>query len=447
MGIIRKCYGNALVVKAAASRRGVAYAKPGKRESMRDRRVRRLVRFAAKTVPFYRDLFSDLGIRPGDIRRAADLAHIPVLEKSTVSDNPDRFRSESHHGRRALCFKTSGSTGLPLDIYHDRRSVLENIAYSEPERAVITGFLGRGHGYRSLRINRASSTLGEVQDFCANNTLIPGKPERLRLDVTLQPDQVIARIRELKPDVLGGYGAYLELFFRYVHEHGIELPLPRLVSYGAEGMTLPGRTLITETFGIPVVASYNAVEAFKIGFQCGHGADYHLHEDLCHVRIVDDGCHDVPEGRPGTVVMTNLVNRGTVLLNYRLGDVAALSSAPCSCGRTLKRLTGLEGRVLDAIILPGGNFVHAGAVWSVLSKGSGVLRYQLIQQDINRFEVKLVTIDEDAFNRFRAQVVPELREMFGPEARIDVDRLDELPPGASGKFRPIMSKCVRGAAA
>ena len=45
------------------------------------------------------------------------------------------------------------------------------------------------------------------------------------------------------------------------------------------------------------------------------------------------------------MVISNLVNRGAVLLNYRLGDVASLSTGKCSCGRILLMLSELEGRV------------------------------------------------------------------------------------------------------
>jgi len=284
-----------------------------------------------------------------------------------------------------------------------------------------------------------------VQAFCAANTLIPGKPQRHRVDVTAQPGEVIERVRELRPEILGGYGAYLELLFRYLQANDIEMPLPRLISYGAEGMTLSGRRLITEKFGIPVVANYSAVECFKIGFQCGRGPHYHIHEDLCHLRIVGRDGRDQAPGGVGNVVVTNLVNRGMVLLNYRLGDVAALGDRDCACGRTLVCMTGLQGRKLDAIVMPGGSFIHAGAVWSVLARSSGVVRYQLIQQALDRFEVKLVTVDGEAYERFKTEAVPELQALFGPSAQISVTRHEQILPGSSGKFRPIMSKCRRDA--
>ena len=96
-----------------------------------------------------------------------------------------------------------------------------------------------------------------------------------------------------------------------------------------------GREFIEGTFGIPVFSRYNAMEAFKIGFFCEQRSGFHIHDDLCHVRIVGDDGQTLPPGQQGQVVISNLVNRATVLLNYRLGDVASISTARCACGACL----------------------------------------------------------------------------------------------------------------
>ena len=63
-------------------------------------------------------------------------------------------------------------------------------------------------------------------------------------------------------------------------------------------------------------------------------------------------------GEQGEVVISNLVNGASVLLNYPVGDVAAMSTAPCPCGRTFRSLSELEGRVEDILPLADGRFVH-----------------------------------------------------------------------------------------
>lgn len=48
------------------------------------------------------------------------------------------------------------------------------------------------------------------------------------------------------------------------------------------------------------------------------------------------------EAQKGEMMISNPVNQGTVLLNYRLGDIATLSRQRCSCGRSLPLQTDCE---------------------------------------------------------------------------------------------------------
>jgi phenylacetate-CoA ligase len=91
----------------------------------------------------------------------------------------------------------------------------------------------------------------------------------------------------------------------------------------------------------------NEMGAFS--FECERRSGFHLNTDACHVRIADEDGETVPDGVAGEVVISNLVNRATVILNYRTGDRAVMSSEPCSCGRTLPLLQELQGRVCDTI--------------------------------------------------------------------------------------------------
>jgi phenylacetate-CoA ligase len=441
--LLRKIYGNSIVLATAFRRRGIAYGDREKIERLRDRRVRKLVSYAASSVPYYREWFREHGVNPNEIRTATDLTQLPVLEKATVIRNPEQFRSESRRGLGAIEFNTSGSTGSPLTFYHDRRSILANMAFGEPGRSVKTDLIGRQFGYRTLGISRSASTISKVRAFCSDHTLVPMRPRSKRLNITDPPEKVIETIRQLKPAIISGYGSYLELLFTYIHERNIEIPLPQLVRYSADGMTGPGRKLINEQFGLPVAASYSAVECFRIGFQCGQGPAYHLHEDLCHVRIAGEGGETLPTGEKGSVIINNLVNRGTVLLNYKLGDIASLSDEPCACGRTLRLLADLEGRAEDMLTLADGRFLHPRAIWAVLRNTEGLLRYQLVQHEPERFELKLMTSDEDAYTRIMKQVSLELQSLLGDTALVEIRRHETLLPERSGKFRPVISKCSR----
>src|SRR5262245_36559979 len=102
--------------------------------------------------------------------------------------------------------------------------------------------------------------------------------------------------------------------------------------------------------------------------------------------------------------------------------MATLSPMSCSCGRTFRLLSELEGRVEDILPLPGGRFVHPRAVWQVLKDARDILQYQLVQHQPQRFELSLVTADEPAFQRALEHTLPALERLLGPGALIEANR-------------------------
>lgn len=222
---------------------------------------------------------------------------------------------------------------------------------------------------------------------------------------------------------------------------GIRMHLPRILIYDGDSMSEEGRSFIEKRFGVPVLSIYSAVEAFMIGFSCEERRGFHLHEDLCHVKIVSTSGERVTDGEKGEVVISNLINRGTVLLNYRLEDIASMSSRRCHCGRNLSLLSELDGRREDILFLPDGRFIHPRAVWSVIKKRNEVVRYQLIQHEPDRFELRLVTRDIETYQSIIRDIVNDLRGLLGKSAVIESEYYDELRPQHGGKFRPVQSLC------
>jgi phenylacetate-CoA ligase len=331
-----------------------------------------------------------------------------------------------------------------MTIYHDPMSVAANLAYCEPEKEVVRQFFGRGRAVRQISIYYPGSSVLQIWDVYRRITFIPPPAEHLVLSVADPLDKVIAALNAFRPDLLIGYGSYLEGLFRMAHARQITLHPPRLVMYGADMMTEPGRRLIEEQFGIPVYSRYRAVESFQIGFTCEKGQGFHIRSDLCDLKLVDAQGRRVPAGQPGEIVISNLVNRGTVLLNYRLGDVGVMSGEACGCGRTLPVLTGLLGRAEDALALADGRIIDPRLVWNIFKDRPEIIRYQLIQHEPARFALNLVTTDRDAYDRNCPVVVEDLRRLLGP-VQIEPSFHTSLETSASGKFRPVVSHCRTGA--
>jgi phenylacetate-coenzyme A ligase PaaK-like adenylate-forming protein len=104
IALARRAAGNAYVLARARGQRSLPYAPRHYIERIRDARVRRMVRYAAATVPFYRDAFREAGLDPRDIRTARDLERLPLVEKDDLRRDPERFVSTSRAGRRSLFF-------------------------------------------------------------------------------------------------------------------------------------------------------------------------------------------------------------------------------------------------------------------------------------------------------------------------------------------------------
>ena len=90
---------------------------PDEMRALQDHLLRTMTRYAVTHVPYWRTLFRDLGLQPGDIRTAADLRKLPVLEKQTIRADPRAFHSDAYSGSREVeRFRTSGTTGEALEV-------------------------------------------------------------------------------------------------------------------------------------------------------------------------------------------------------------------------------------------------------------------------------------------------------------------------------------------
>ena len=77
--------------------------------------LRRMLRHAGDTVPYYRDLAID------HVRTTADLAKLPILTKAAIREHGAELHSIVP--QPSIIKKTSGSTGVPLRIRLDEQGL------------------------------------------------------------------------------------------------------------------------------------------------------------------------------------------------------------------------------------------------------------------------------------------------------------------------------------
>jgi phenylacetate-CoA ligase len=407
-------------------------------EADQRRRLANTVSHAYRHVPYYRKSMARLGLAPGDIATADDLARLPLLRREDVQRDPERFVSGGQPIERYSRKQTGGSTGEPLTVYYDSFSLIQAAAHHQRAGSLHRRMVRRQFGFRMLVIgHQANETRRPVEETLARVRKLAGGEVR-RASILEPVERTLEVIDSFHPHVVFSHGSYLEAIFVHLRRSGRQSHLPRLVLYGGDAMSTGARTLISDEFGIPVLSMYGAYEALSLGFECDAHLGFHLNVDLYPVRIIDDAGRELPDGESGEVVISNLVNRGTMLLNYRLGDVARKLPARCPCGRSLPLLSFLEGRLDDWVMTAGGERMHPQGIRTLFSDEEEVRRYQVVQRSPRQFDVTLMEAPGCDRKRLAARLAAKFSGRLGEGTRIEVSFVDTLPHTARGKIRTVI---------
>jgi len=396
-----------------------------------ERNIRRMVIHAYATVPFYTEAMKRLGLTPDDIRTEDDLATLPIVEKGALQRDPEYFLSRAVRREDCLALRSSGSSGVPKTIWHDPAAIFQNAAHGERDRAAIMKKIGRWTGYReTVIVAPIDSSQLAVQSFVRSNAVFPSRlrVQRQYLYLSDSPEENLRAMNEFRPDLLYAYGSYVEMLYRRYSRGGLAWHFPKAILFSSDRLSPPIRSLITKELGIPVFSVYGAAEVLKIGFECDEQTGYHVNSDLYPVRV-----------EAGQVVVSNLVNRATVLLNYRLGDLANWVGCPCPCGLALPLLSPPVGRIDDVIELGNGSVVHPSALREICLQHSHILQYQIRQVAASRFVVSLIAGQEADRPNLESAIRAGFQRRFGDGVTAEVRCVQELDRNPSGKTPTVIS--------
>lgn len=442
--LFKKLFWNSFTLWHARHEAALPFWSREKLERLQNRRVRSIVDYAYATVPFYREEMDKAGLHPLDFRNADDLSMLPLISGDNLADAPDRFLSHPGTDGRSLMLDTSGTSGRSKFIRHDHAELFLMMAYGHRYREVLAHFLGARIGYRELIVCPRWSASIILRDFYEAHSWIPTGMDFKR--ALIRPEgrveDNLETINSFRPDLIRGYGSYIGFLFKEAHSRGIPLHRPKAVFYGADRMADHDRNLIENHYGIPVLSSYQSSEFLRIAYQCEKRQGFHINVDHVAVRVVDGkGCAAGP-GQRGEIVVSNLVNRATVLLNYKLGDIVTLETGVCPCGRTLPLLGQIDGRARELILLPGGNVVHALVLLDEILPVPGVVQAQIRQHDVGRFSILVVCASGKEWPELKETLEGVIDSFFEIPVEKQIEKVDCIPLDAGGKTRSFISECA-----
>jgi phenylacetate-CoA ligase len=409
-------------------------------ERAQRRKIRAMVHHAHTHVPYYRETMRRLGLGPDDIRSAADLGRLPLIEREQLQRDPLYFVSDKEPLERYLKLQTGGSSGAPITVMRSPARPNE-VGHHERFHAVERKLTGKRWGARLLDIASPLSPAATIRRRFRKRLMPPSflAMERLELSLLDPPSKALAVMNEFRPDLILSYGSYLEALFQHACHSGGDFHRPSLVVYHSDSLPEPSRRMIQDDLGVEVLTYYSAVEGPAIGFECEQHRGFHLNCDLHPVRIVGADGEEVPDGESGEVVVSNLVNSATVLLNYRIGDVASKLPGGCPCGRSLPMMSFLEGRVGDWVPVRSGERIHPQAVRVQFTQEEEVWRYQVVQRSLSHFSISLVASPACDRGRLEARLAAKFAELFGDGTTIDVAFVDSIARTPRGKVRTVIA--------
>ncbi len=377
-------------------------------EGLREAQDKKLAKIlaAARKTPFYASR-----IHPTSI-----LSEMPVTTKNDIRSTQDFLTTSSKLHKAS----TSGSTGVPIDVYFDEDALSARAA---------------GLAFAQMEFGRSPFDLfAEISD--AEYSSLPGLAtlgifRKMHLSVFEDEEKNFALLQKAKPDILGWYPSIVGMMARLNEEAGNPVNL-KSVFCGAEMLTRERRKLIGESFSCPVFNQYGSVEFGTIAFECKEHS-LHVHPN-CLAEIVDN--QNKPAKGLGRLLITGLFNTAMPLLRYAVGDLAAWGK--CTCGRGLPVLGRLEGREDDLVTLPSGKKRSARSI-NLLDDIRQVKSYQIVQEKEDLFVFRYSPakgFDESV----RKEIAKRIRRgCLGEDIKVEFEEA-EIARGRTGKISTVLSK-------
>ena len=393
------------------------------------KRLERIINHSYEHVPFYRERFDSIGLKPNDIRTTDDLSKVPLLTKQDLKSHFKELTAKDLRIWECKLNRTSGSTGEPT------------VSLIDPEMII----------YKMASILRAHQACGLSFGERFLN-LTPGRPSHnwtgpifnkwqsswdLSWYGSVPIGDFLRALVDYNCTAIYGAASLIKELAMQVREKNYRIK-PRLVLTSFEMLDIATRDYIAEVFQANVIDTYGCSEIGDIAWECPQHLGYHINSDTLIAEVLD-GEQQASKGGVGEIVVTSLYNLGMPLIRYKTGDYATLDSeAYCSCGRKLPLLRNILGRKDDFIVLPNGRMVSPYVISGPVTN-MAIRQFQIVQEELGRIEIRVVEGDT-LTERQKDYIRRRYEVMFGSDVAFDIVRVDSIKRSESGKLRTVISK-------
>ncbi len=356
-----------------------------------------------KNVKFYKKKFDDLGFLPEDCLSLEDLSRLPFTTR--------------HDLARAYPYEMFA---VPL-----REVVRIHSSTGSPGAPIVMGYTGRDLKHWARLAARVLTAAGVDRDDVVQVTLSYGlltSAFGLHYGVELLGASVIpigpggtARqvqiMRDYRTTVLISTPGYALVIADQMDKLGLDAKelFLKVGLLAGEPWTEEQRQEIESRLFLTALDNYALSEAMGPGVagECEYRWGMHLNEDHFLAEIIDPATGEaLPAGEVGELVLTTISREATPLVRFRTGDLTSLEYAPCACGRTLARISRIQGRADNVVVVKGIN-IFPERVGQILAGFAGEdLVYQLVlgrEGNLDFLEVRIEVREALFFDKMTLQ--------------------------------------------
>jgi phenylacetate-CoA ligase len=386
------------------------------------------LRHAYSTVPYYRAAWDAAGVRPEDLKSLTDLETFPILTKADIRRHERNLISSEFDVSKLRVKRTSGSTGVPLNIYIDEPAVQWKSACTLRSDE----WSGWRLGQRVAKVwgnpeYRHFGLRGRFRNYFFDRAVY--------LDTLNLDDERIAEfaaaIRRHRPGLIFGHAHSLYLLACWLKKSGLMDVRPSGIISTAMLLHNWQRIVIEQVFGCPVTNRYGCEEVSLIASECEEHRGLHLNADNVLAEV---------DASTGHLLVTDLINRAMPLIRYRIGDVVVPTNRLCRCGRGLPLIEGVEGREADYVLTPAGRWISGISLtenFAMLVPGTAQM--QIVQESLTELRIRLVP-DGEFDSESRRKIADLVQDTFGSGVEHSIELVDNIPQEPSGKYRFCISR-------
>ncbi len=395
-------------------------------EDIQLKKLRKLIIHAYNNVPYYRELFLNANIDP-EIKKIEDIQKIPIIEKKDIQANYEKILASNIDKGQCKITNTTGSTGIPLSVYSDKRALTYSSAI------VYYAFFESG-----LKLNDSIVELTGIIEDCTGTII-----KKNMVSSQDQPEKIIQMLKHYNPNILYSFPSVFKTLSHQIIDNKMKkvngLDNIRSIFTHGETLTQSCRETIESAFGVDVYNTYGSTEFNRLAFECSEHSGLHMISDSAVIEMVKDG-QNVGPGEEGEIIVTGLYNYAMPLIRYKLGDIGIMEEEDyrCPCGRNWPLIKSIEGRTDDFLTLPSGRVISPRNI-NIIDNVPGIVQYRTIQEKRDRFRVQVVPANNYTIDTDR-QIKEQIKlGCVGEDVNIDIELVDNIPRERTGKLKTIIS--------